>query len=298
MNAARWGTVAVILGLAVFAGCRSAQPHPGGTPMTRGPAPTYDQVAEAYNARVNPLERLWARMVVRLKFVDGGGVDRSEQVEGHCMWARPSNVFVSFHKAGVDVAMLGSNQERFWWIELGGNKRAFVGTHANATPERVAAAGLRVHPLDLMELMGLTSLPAGREGCAVTWSSDGRSLVVTLPGRLHLRRMVLDPTTHRPSRIELLGDQGRIEAFADLSLYQPVALRSAGPGAARPTIPTDVRFETDAGTTRAIMQLSDPQDDPSRFRNKAVFDFARLIERNDVRKVTDLDSIPRAGLGP
>jgi hypothetical protein len=273
-------------------GCRS-QPVVSAGP--RGPAPAYEQVAAAYNQRVSSLERLWARTVVRLSFVDGDGNPQSEQVEGHCQYVRPSKVLVSFHKAGQPLAMLGSNEERFWWIELGNNKRAFVGTHAAATPERIATAGLRVHPLDLMELLGLTPLPGSGEGRVVEWSANAMSLVVTIPGKNASRRLFLDPVTFRPSRVESVDAAGKVGALSELSKYQAVAMKAAGPEVIRPWVPTHVRIEADSGATRVIMELSDPQNDPARFKPVA-FDLDRLLEANGVQDVRDLDKEGRAAL--
>lgn len=284
MKAFAAALLAVLFGLAVW-GCRS---QPVVTVVARGEAPSYEKVAAAYNTRVAPLERLWARTVVRLSFVDGDGKPQTEQVEGHCQYVRPSNVLVSFHKVSQPLAMLGSNEQRFWWIELGGNKRAFVGTHAAATPERIAAAGLRVHPLDLMEMLGLTPLPGSGEGCGVAWSTGGKMLVVTIPGKNANRRLFLDPVTFRPSRVELVDAAGKVGAFSELSKYQVVAMKAAGPEVARPWVPTLVKVEADSGATRVIMELSDPQDDPSRFKPWA-FDLDRLLEINSVAEVRDLD---------
>jgi hypothetical protein len=279
------GLTAIVVAALFLAGCRSSAVQ---QQTLRGDLPSYSTVAAAYNARIGPLERLWARTVVRLRFTDADGKPQNEQVEGHCQYIKPSKVLVSFHKAGHPLAMLGSNQERFWWIELGNNKRAFVGTHAAATPERIAAAGLRVHPLDLMELFGLTALPESGEGCTIAASSDGKSLVATVPGTWARRRFFLDPQTFRPSRVELVDNRGNISAFAELAKYQPVALKAAPPGAARPWVATDIRVEADAGATRVIMELSDPQNDPARFRPVA-FDFDRLVEANGVEQIQDLD---------
>jgi hypothetical protein len=278
----------VVLG----AGCKSQQAQHA---MLRGELPTYDKVAEGYNARVTPLERLWARTVVRFTFVDANGKSQTEQVEGHCQYIRPRRTLVSFHKAGHPLAMLGSNEDRFWWIELGEQKRAFVGTHAAATPDRIAAAGLRVHPIDLMELLGLTPLPSAGEGCTVGASADNRHLVVTIPGESSKRRLFLSPATLQPSRIELVDATGRVSAFSQLAKYRAVALKGAPPEVPRPWVATDIRVEADNGATKVIMELSEPQNDPGRFK-PAAFDFDRLVEAYGVNEIRDLDKDEPAAL--
>jgi len=282
---------AVALAVAVFvvAGCRSSQgPRGDGPNVVRGSAPTYAAVATTYNKRVDPLVRLWARTVVRLKFIDGDGNPQSEQVEGHCQYVRPSRALVSFHKAGRSLALFGANEEQYWWIDLGKKSRAYVGRHENATAERVAAAGLRVHPLDLIELLGLTPLPPAGDGCEAAWSNDGKTLMVTVPARLGTRRLTLDPETHYPSRVELVGEGGKVLAFSELAKFETVAVKGAGPEVARPSIATDVKIEADGGATSVILKLSEPENDPGRIKPIA-FDLAKLLEANDVQEVHDLD---------
>ncbi len=226
---------------------------------------------------------------MRLKFVDADGQSQREQVEGFCQFVRPSKALITFHKVSQPLALLGSDGERYWWMEVGGDqKRAFVGRHDHATPERIAAAGLRVHPLDLMDMLGLTPLPTESKDAKTAWSADGRALVVTLPGRMGVRRFTLDPESADPRGVDMLDASGRVLASSLLEKFERVSLKGAGPDVPRPRVPTKVVVEADGGATQIIMELSEPQDDPARFR-PITFDFERLLEAHDVKDVRNLD---------
>ena len=122
--------------------------------------------------------------------------ERQEQVEGTLGWVRPRRVILTFTKVGELYGILGSNENLYWWIQLGKEKSAVWGEHAKVTEERTRRLGIPVQPLEVVELLGITAL-AG-EGAAVEWSADGRSLVVTTPSAEGMRRVWMDPATHEP----------------------------------------------------------------------------------------------------
>jgi len=287
---------------AVMTGCAS-RPRGEQPAVVRGRPPSYAAVAAGYNARVTPLDRLWTRTVTRIWYPgEGEGEERVEQLEGTLQFIRPDKVLVTFSKLGDIYGILGSNQTRYWWIELGAQRRAWVGEHANANPERIAELGLPIHPLDFVDLAGITPLPqAAEEGRAgagppprVRWSTDGRSLVVTLPGRRGRLQLTMDPTTFEPSRIEYLdptGD-GAPVVYADLSRYAPVAVGQFGQG---PRIATEILVSMDHDRTRARLRLTSAESGTSRPR-PGVFDLDRILEGRNVREVILLDGVEGAAV--
>lgn len=274
-------------------GCHTGQPggsHAGMQSSWTGPLPTYDEVARAYNTRVDPLSRLSVAIVLRLSYRDAEGLKHDEQVEGSCHFVRPRQLLLSLDKVGQPIAMLGSNQDQFWWFELANHKRALVGEHDRVSPDRLAAAGVPVHPLDLIELMGFTPLPAGPEVGQVS-KSDAGVLQVTLPGRIGSRRLSLAPGDFRPFRIELLGEDGKVAAASDLSKYAIVAIRGAGPEAVHPFIATDAVIIASDGATRGHLELSAPVIDPSRPKAGA-FDLNKWLQLKDITDIVPLDRDP------
>jgi hypothetical protein len=267
--------------------------------VNRAAPPTYPEVVERYNQRVDALGSLWARTVLRFWYHDKEGQEHTEQVEGHFQYVKPRKVHLSLSKAGETVAYLGSDETRYWWIELGKGegRRAFVGTHEHATPERIAELGLPVYPLDLLELVGITPLstqPVGGERPIVKWSADGRELVVNFPTDDGIRRLILDPATYEPRRVEVADRQGVLILQSEMSDYTTVAIRGGAADAAKPRIAGEIVASTDKGRTRVRLRLHEPEMGGGRPK-PAAFDFDRLLQAHGVDDVRDLDRAPVAG---
>jgi hypothetical protein len=246
-----------------------------------------------------PLDRLWTRTVARIWYPGEEGEEKSDQLEGTIQYIRPDRVLVTFSKVNNLYAILGSNAQKYWWIELGDHKRAHVGEHAKATPERIAELGLPIHPLDFVDLIGITPLPVMSPGASaggtptVQWSQDGRSVVITMQGRYARRRLVLDPVTYEPSRIEFLDSAGAPAVYSDLGKYEPVAIA----GGTGPRIPTEIFASLDRDRTRARLRLTSPEVGEQRPK-PGVFDLERLLSTNNVREVISLDEpTPPAAAG-
>lgn len=264
-------------------GCANGQRS--AKPVARGPAPAYSEVAERFNQRVGPLEKLWARTTVGVWYRDKEGQDRHDQFEGHFQYIRPDLVVMTFDKVGEVFAVLGSDPERFWWVQKQPEARAWVGSHGAVTPEKLAEIGLPVHPLSLLDLLAVTPLPSGG---TVAWSSDGRLLGVTAPGRMGPRRVWLDPDTCEARRVELLGRGGEVALAADLSKYQPVALK-APRSAWSPTVASTLEGSRASDGLKIRMTLFDPETGGSRPQAKNL-EFDRWREALGVKNVERLDA--------
>jgi hypothetical protein len=266
---------------AFLAGCRHGLI--GG--KARGPAPTYQELAATYNARVGPLERLWSTTTVRVWYPNEEGEEEQAQVEGHLQYLRPSKFSLSFEKVGEVHGLLGSNDQKYWWIEVGKQRTAHIGEHAKVTPARVAKLGVPVHPLDLVECLGITPLPVDGAPAGVAWSNDGAALVVTIPGRMGCRRLTLNPETYEPSRIELLGGDGRPSATCDLEMYE----RIETPDHQGPRMATRFLMSAQDGKLRIRLTLGVPEMSASRPKEKA-FDLPTLLKAYSVNQIDDLDA--------
>ncbi len=274
--------LALAASLAGCAACRRPDVSPP-APINLGPPPAYAEVAAAVNARVAPLDRLWSTSVARIWYPDREGEEQSEQVEGHFQYIRPDKLLMTFNKVGETYAALGSNAEQYWWIELRDTRRASVGKHDRVTPERVADLGLPVHPLDLIELLGVTGLPA--DGGSTAWSETGIHLVVTVPARHGMRRVTLAPDTYEPVTVELLGADGSVQLDSSLRNYESVRVNFGQPSArvAREVLIAD----TKAGV-RLRLRLPDAESRSSRPKDRA-FDLGWVLNYYKVDEVTSLD---------
>jgi hypothetical protein len=290
----------VLTAVLVAAGCvcRPA-PEPVGprVPIERVSVPPYREVADIDNDRAEPLGRLWIPTTCRIWFYEEDGRERQEQLDGLLTYVRPWRFHLRLDKISQMVAILGSNEDHYWWFEFGDEKRAWIGSHEAVTPERIAELGLPVHPLDLAELLGVVPLPEpggsslqppdASPPAPPMWSQDGRWLIVTAPARIGWRRLWLDPESDlEPGRIELVDQEGRTALLAELSDFALVNL----PGTReRSRAAREVVLFLDARGTRARMRL-EFQERPGRIRD-AAFDLDGLRRSYNIRDehVTWLD---------
>jgi hypothetical protein len=264
---------------AVIAGgcsCR-VQPAPGPEPMERGPAPEYAEVAARYNERVADVGLIWAQATTRIWYTDEEGRDQSEQADSYLQHIAPNNVLLEITRFGKKYGLLGANDEFYWWI-LTDDRTAVVGSHEQTTPEAAAQAGLPVHPLDLLALIGAAPLAPESGAGEVWWSEEGhRRLMVASPARWGRIVMALDPDTYEPLAVEMQRG-GRPAVSSELGDYMPYERRSN---------PSDVRMPGAvmiyAHESEARIRMS-PYDyhATSRRPNRGVFDLTDLLQRNRI----------------
>ena len=273
------GLIAVAL-----AGC-------GGPPkvdeaIPEGDPPSYAEIVEANNARVALLDRLWSRTVVRVDYVDRDGRDRSEQVEGHLQFVAPRRFLMTFTKLGELYFVIGSNEELYWWIQLGDEKQATVGRYDAADDRPDARVDLPVHPLDLIELLAIRPLPA--DATPETAWSPGVLVRVDLPARWGTRRLLIDPATLEPARVELRDPTGELAAASDLTRYMDVIVErdEAGP---TPRVPQRFWVEAPESGVSIKVDLYEPETAEGRPRARS-FDLDWLLDSyrvDDVRWIGD-----------
>lgn len=278
------GLCALLL-VAALVGCASTPKLP--SPVAEGtPTPTYAEVVAGYNKRVDPLENLSTATVSRIWYTDDVGKSREDQIEGRLIFVRPTDLFLRFDKLGETYAILGSNAEQYWWIELGDSRIAWYGRHEFVTPDRLASFGVPVHPRDLVELIALSPLPDEEISHGIAWSDDRRYLEVTIPGRSGWTRLTLDRRTYEPTRVDLLSPEGNVLLSSKLSGYLAVDIFGHRPP---PRVAGEVNIELDAPAgARIRLRLADPIT-TSRGPRRDVFDFDGLITRYRVRELVSLD---------
>lgn len=282
-------TVLVALAL-TGVGCQSS---PAKTPAAAQPAlvkalPPVAEVVQAQNERVHGLDTLWARISLR---VDGRLANANlnkEEAEGYLIVGLPRKVAVLINKLGNTYFYLGSNDELYWWFDLSGDKRAYFGRHANATAETVDRFGIPVHPLDLIELMAITPIPAiGEAGSPekLHWSTDGSLLWYDVPARASTKRVLIDPKSFLPVMIELLDKSGKVVVRSELSKYVAFASRTV-PGA-NPSIPSRCIIKVPRQDLTITISVNDPD---GRKPNADAFDFVKLLkDKYRIPNLTDLD---------
>ncbi|MEQ8769914.1 MAG: hypothetical protein RIB60_05335 [Phycisphaerales bacterium] len=269
----------------LLSGCTSLDTP--GESVSAGPnesPPSYEQIRAAYNERVDGLDRLWARAVVRVEGEDAAGKRLREQAEGHLQIEQPNKLALSMGKVGKPFLHLGSDDAFYWWFDAldEGNEIGLIGRHEEATPDKAAALGLPVHPLDLIELLGISELPEGTR--RVGWSKDRTRAVFTVPARWGSRWVWVNPETFEPERIVLADRELNTVAEAELSHYE--IARIDGDATRRPRVATRVVVRTPGFNGFARITMSEPQN---RSIPRVAFDLDRLRSRYNVETLQDVD---------
>jgi hypothetical protein len=264
--------------------CRSTSERGPG-----GPPPEYAALAAKYNARLEPVHRLWARAVTQARYPGKDGTEESIQAEGHFQFIAPRSLLWTFDKVGLQqtFAVLGSNDTQYWWIDLLHERVMSVGTHEHATPEVLQSLGLPMPPLALLDAAGLTPLPdpALPDPPRVAWSQDHLAVVTIMDSGRPRRRVYLAPDDAAPRRIELLDDAGRVVATADLSTPREVRVPFPATG---PMLPTRYVIDADAGRVHVQFDLA-ALDTTRKQPRPEQFDAAALAEQLGVERVVNLD---------
>jgi hypothetical protein len=309
----------VLCGSVVLSGCAGPQREEPGAAALGGreaeQPPAYGAIARVYNARVDRLERLYSSLEIRIKGVDRDGKAFDEQADGSLQFARDRRLSVIIRKIGEPYFNLGSNDDRYWWLDLS-NKSAVVGRHALAAPGVIEGLQIPVHPLDFIDLIGILPLetPEGGnpraewaadrrsvrvafdgdpgmsgapEGVRVEWSRDRSVVLLRVPGRFGSRVEHLDAVTLRPVRVELLDDSGRLAAVSTLSNYATVGVRDDG--AARPELAGRVEIEVPGARMSLRLNLGNQENREVRDR---AFNFEELTGVYGITRIRDLDGGP------
>ena len=288
----------LILAASGVAGCASTPDGGADQPVRieRGPPPSYEEVAATLNARAKILRRVWAYATIHVWWVNDEGKQQEDQLETLVMLDQPDRVYMRFRKATVDLAILGCDERQYWWIDLGKPRQAWVGSHDQATPERMARFAMPIHPLDFVQLLGMAPVPTDAAGTSVAWSDDGRYLIVETPSRFGRRRVALEPRAggYDPAEIELLDHAGRVTITARLTKYEPAPMPRGSP---TDRVPKEVHFRIAGSDTRA--RFRPRYDSPLKIKDRA-FDREQLFKakRIDASNIVSLDDeMVRAGDG-
>lgn len=284
------GRKPVLLGFVVAAvalwlsGCSSA---PRVKPIERGPAPEYAGVASRYNESVSSIETLAASAVVRVTYKDAEGRTRREQGEGVLQVVLPDRLALSVNKVGRRLFWIGCDEERYWWFDLVDERRAAVGRHELAHLVGGGEPASVIHPLSLIDLLGVTPMPVvGPDAAGASqWSADGHLLGLTTRARAGgYRRAWLDPETLEPVKIELFDASRRLVLLSELENHTTVSVG----GGRRAVAPSRITVYHPESGTEIRMTLYGIEDDRRRISERA-FDFESLVDRLGVESIIDID---------
>jgi hypothetical protein len=279
-------TILLLLYCMLLGGCVAP-----GMPPVNVEKLSYAQLAAKYNANLARVDRLWARTVVEIQWLDGKK-KKFEQGEGHLILMLPNQVAFDIGKVGSVMMWAGSDDLRYWLMDLRDRHVAYVGTHANAGRLSVDDLPVPVQPLELVRLLGVVPIDpdADRSPAPVRWA-DG-CYVVSPPGQ-HCT-LWINPTDFHASRIDLLNDEGGPRVSCVLTRFETIEIEHQPPGA-WPKIATKLAITvaahgraSEAKMSVFLSDLTDGRED-EKIREQA-FDFDALRKMFKVDDVVDLDA--------
>ncbi len=285
----RW--LAVVFCIVSISGCKPAQPIVPDTLLpkpieTRGPLPTYGELIERYNQTTRPLTRVWAEARVDLVWRDDKGKRKSEHGDGRFMFVRPGKVVLEIEEFGRGF-WAGGDAERYWLFDLQDQRIAYVGRYENLGKPGTQLFPLPVNPADLLYVLGLVPIDPTIIPQPPAVERVAGYYLIEPPG-LGLR-MLLDPKTARPIRVDLLDADGRSAVKCVLSKPTELKTEQKNGDGPRPVMPGVVEVYVLGQEARMTLKLKRPTTAGTRIKD-AHFDFEILKRVKKPDEVVDLDT--------
>lgn len=285
-------SVLLMLVLVVSVGCSNS-----GSKRSAVTQDEIDQIIQFHNERVASIERVWARVSVRIKGTDARGEWFEEQGEGHLQITRPESVSLSIGKLGETYFAYGSGTEQYWMFDLSDsdNRVALIGSLDKITPERAEEIGLSVHPADLITVLGIE--PIDPESIIDTrWEDSSGLIAIRFPSRLEgwgETEYWFDPGRGLPILVRSLDAYGERLATTGLSRYKDLLTEQKLDSGVQVPGKVEVRDpRTQGGFIR--IELSEPSQKSIR---AMVYNPSRLSRAYRIHESIDLDA-PRADPQP
>jgi len=245
------------------------------------------QLIESHNERVGSIDRLWARVSVRIKGTDARGDGFEEQGEGHLQVTRPEQVSLTIGKLGETYFAYGSNADRYWMFDLSDSDRrvALVGGVKNLTPERADEIGLSVHPGDLISSIGIEPIDPERV-IETRWEPESERVVISIPSRWGVTEYWFDPDRGLPGLVRSLDGSGGVIADSELSRYK--ALLDDQRQRSGVMVPGKVEIARGGQSGDFVrIELSEPSQ---RAIKAMVYSPDRLVRAYRIHEIVDLDA--------
>ena len=268
--------------------------------------PSFSEFVKNYNTNLEHLDRIWARTVVVLRWVDEDGNKHKEQGEGHFQFVlyptsekggsketlrSPAKIAFDVGKLGNIGYWLGCDADRFWWIDAQDTHTAYVAKHSNLFRPCCRTLNLPFHPLEMIELLALTPLSETASTGRIEINKRGNAWVVTVDSLFSKKRMIFDPHTNSITRVELLDRTGKPVIWSELTEYEPMEITGLSPDR-WPSLPRIIYFHQSDDEMQAKISFSGVTD-ASRDRRKlrdAAFNFEIVRRGLGIQDTVILDA--------
>lgn len=250
---------------------------------------TYREIAEGYNRTVEHFDKLFLRTYIRLAWQETGGDGqvryRSEAGDGKFIFDAPRSTVLTVEKLSRIYLWAGSNDEHYWLFDQidEGHKVAYLGRHDEASTPDARYLPLPFRPDDVPYLLGLLPLNPALESKVYLY--DGQYLIEPEGMRL---RMLVDPTSFRPTRVDLLDDAGWSIVTCRLTGRFGVEVEGVNENAL-PVVCDDADVFVSGQASRMSIELVHATTNPRRVQDR-MFDLDVLMESLKPDAVIDLDA--------
>lgn len=261
---------------------------------------TYTELAKQYNAAIKPMTQLWSRADIDIEWIevdeDGDRKFRSESGNGKFIMRQGRTVkdtAMTVEKLGKIYLWAGSNQRIYYLFDRvdGDHKKLYVGKHMHvkfldSEPQTEPKAfPLPIHPRTVPRLLGLVKLPEAifpETGTTVDLYRD--QYLLNYP-EANLR-MLIDPATFRPTRVDLTDSEGYSVLTAKLSGQLEVEADRALPSP--PLICDKAEVYVAGYETRFTLDFQSATTSSRKIRDQ-MFDLDALKKALKPDRVIDLD---------
>ncbi len=250
------------------------------------PLPGYTELIERYNATAEHLSPTRADARVDLVWIDDKGKKKNEHGDGRFMFIKPSRVVLEVEEFGRGF-WAGADGERYWFFDFLDKRIAYVGRFEDLDGKDIENLPLPVNPADLLHVLGLAPIDPSVVPDAPAVERIRGYLLVEPPG-LGLR-MLLDPATARPVRVDLIDELGRSTLIC--TLKDPIPVR---PADLEEMFGGEIASRVDIFMTgreaRMTLTLKKPIHSDKHIR-EPYFDFDKLYKALRMKELVDLDRV-------
>jgi hypothetical protein len=249
------------------------------------PLPTYTDLIQRYNMTTERLSPIWAEARVDLAWRNEKGKVKNEHGSGRFMFVSPGRVVLEVREVGKGF-WAGADGERYWFFDLQDPSTTYVGRFDRLREPKARELPLPINPADLLYVMGLVPIdPALVPEEPAVERVSGYYLVE--PPGLGLR-MLLDPATARPIRVDVIDEQGNSTVICQLA--DPIPFKHGDPndGLAN-RIASVVDVIMPGQEARMTLTLKKPTHSTRNIRDQH-FDFEKLSRAFKTDEVVDLDA--------
>ena len=295
-------TLGLLICLLLLAGCKSTY-HPPYivAPINQpsGDPPAYGKIVEGYNRSIEQFDRLWARAEVTVEYHDEKGKKRTLHGENSTLLMIPPNdvALTAGPGIGPNILWVGCDESRYWLFDLRDQGTVYYGYRENLRNPETQPLPAPIYPQQLPLILGLRTIDPEKPPAepAVEWLNGYYLIEPPDSGT----RVLIDPKTSLPVRIDLLDRSGYSILAARLSQPGQVTNRGISPSLF-PKVSTEIEswlLYQNVHVTLKLKDMTNGRDNPKINRAfEGAFDFQNLHRAFEPFHEVDLD-VPQTTAG-